>query len=787
MLAVLTGGALLAGVITVPATPASAATPSPSPSPSLSPSPSAKVAAEPLAAPAITVNGETCGDEPAWHTGTGDRLAARWAATFDSGTTETAVLYTIVGPDGEDVSSFAAPVDDGVGTTDRSLYLNHDTVYRVEVRVRTGDTWAPEPVASCRFGVRQPPVVSTVVPVLAAQAVYVHDEARGGVGVAGKYLVAATRQGKAVAYEYAVSGTTSRPATWESIPVADGEPAVLPVVPAASGRQYLHLRGIDQYGVRGPSRTSSFLVGTPATTKPAPPAVTVRELEDGTPDDGHVPLEVALTSDLGTTPMGVVIFRHASREIGRAVFDEQSETVQVDQSGLGTGFQDVNAEYRQFTGALRMVTTVRVCVNDCAFTGGKAAITALGDARLDPNLVVEVSGFSPEPTSYRYEWLRDGKVVSAGGSDEDRHYLSLPPDEGRTLTARVTAYGPRMAPKTVTASVKIGDRPDADVCYGGKYIGSRWLNNYTYCSTTATSAGEAGSGRSIEMLVAEPWPGPGYTYSRVGESDDPNVAYWFDMEGYVQGRGWEGLKRKGDVYHVGSVGQNRRLEAFRIDDGGALAPYYDVWYRAYVPKHGWLGWAKNGENAGTTGFGHRIEAVQMRILPKGTRRSASGTGNAPFYDKGTQFQVTVQPYMRPSGWRPLVHGGSTAGLTSTTQRLNAVRVGVDGRYSGGVQVAAKVERDGWRSFVRDTKVAGTYHGTNRTSAYKMRLTGEMAKRYDIYYRVHVSGVGWLGWAKNGGGAGTESYRYRNTAVQVVLVKKGERPLMSGYGRAAYRR
>jgi len=87
--------------------------------------------------------------------------------------------------------------------------------------------------------------------------------------------------------------------------------------------------------------------------------------------------------------------------------------------------------------------------------------------------------------------------------------------------------------------------------------------------------------------------------------------------------------------------------------------------------------------------------------------------------------------------------------------------------------------------VGNDRFAGTYRA-NRTSAYKMRLTGEMAENYDTYYRVHVAGTGWLGWAKNGAAAGTRSYGYRNTAVQVVLVKKGERPLMSAYGRAAYK-
>jgi uncharacterized protein YjdB len=323
--------------------------------------------------------------------------------------------------------------------------------------------------------------------------------------------------------------------------------------------------------------------------------------------------------------------------------------------------------------------------------------------------------------------------------------------------------------------------------YGASGVGGRWESNYCYCATKDGDVlGRPGSGQAFQALVARPTSKSYPTrLAPPADGEAGDAALWFEMEGYVQGRGWEGLKYKQSAFYVGSVGENRRLEAFRIKPAGPHAAYYDVWYRAYVSKFGWLGWAKNGESAGTTGFGYRIESVQIQVLPRGTRHVAAHTGNAPYYDKGTQNQVTVRPYLQPTGWRPAVHGGTTAGFTRTAQRLNAVRVDVDGRYSGSVQVAAKVQGDGWRPYVSNNQVAGTYR-TNRTSAYRMRLTGEMANRYDIYYRVHVAGTGWLGWAKNGAAAGTRSYGYRNTAVQVVLVKKGERPLMSAYGRAAYK-
>ena len=57
-------------------------------------------------------------------------------------------------------------------------------------------------------------------------------------------------------------------------------------------------------------------------------------------------------------------------------------------------------------------------------------------------------------------------------------------------------------------------------------------------------------------------------------------------------------------------------------------------------------------------------------------------------------------------------------------------------------------------------------------AVKIRLTGEAAKGYDIYYQVHVQNIGWLDWAKNGEPAGSEGYGYQMEAIRIKLVEKG---------------
>ena len=69
-------------------------------------------------------------------------------------------------------------------------------------------------------------------------------------------------------------------------------------------------------------------------------------------------------------------------------------------------------------------------------------------------------------------------------------------------------------------------------------------------------------------------------------------------------------------------------------------------------------------------------------------------------------------------------------------------------------------------------LSGTLGESKRLEAIEIRLTGEMAKKYDVYYRVHAQTFGWLGWTKNGASAGTAGYSKRLEAIEIVLVPKG---------------
>ncbi|MCL2807723.1 MAG: putative Ig domain-containing protein [Coriobacteriia bacterium] len=66
----------------------------------------------------------------------------------------------------------------------------------------------------------------------------------------------------------------------------------------------------------------------------------------------------------------------------------------------------------------------------------------------------------------------------------------------------------------------------------------------------------------------------------------------------------------------GTSGKALRLEAITIELTGDLKKHYDIYYRVHAQKVGWMGWARNGEQAGTAGHAYRLEGIQIVLVPK---------------------------------------------------------------------------------------------------------------------------------------------------------------------------
>ena len=82
---------------------------------------------------------------------------------------------------------------------------------------------------------------------------------------------------------------------------------------------------------------------------------------------------------------------------------------------------------------------------------------------------------------------------------------------------------------------------------------------------------------------------------------------------------------------AGTTGQAKAMEAVQIRLTGELADRYDVWYRVHSAEFGWLGWAKDGESAGSQGYGRAAQAVQVELVEKGG--SAPGSTDGAFHEK----------------------------------------------------------------------------------------------------------------------------------------------------------
>ena len=202
---------------------------------------------------------------------------------------------------------------------------------------------------------------------------------------------------------------------------------------------------------------------------------------------------------------------------------------------------------------------------------------------------------------------------------------------------------------------------------------------------------------------------------------------------------------------------------------GDIANYYDVYYRVHAQSFGWLGWAKNGESAGTEGLSKRLEAIEIVLVEKGGE--APGSTDKPFL---THPSVVYSTHVQSYGWLDYVADGTMSGTIGQEKRLEAIKINLqDAPYSGDIKYSTHVQSYGWLDDVSNNEVSGTIGQSKRVEAIKIDLNGEIANYFDIYYRVHAQSFGWLGWAKNGESAGTEGLSKRMEAIEIVLVEKGK--------------
>ena len=149
----------------------------------------------------------------------------------------------------------------------------------------------------------------------------------------------------------------------------------------------------------------------------------------------------------------------------------------------------------------------------------------------------------------------------------------------------------------------------------------------------------------------------------------------------------------------------------------------------------------------------------------------------------SKIHIQYEAHVSNIGWMSSKRDGSTAGTTGQSKSVEDLKVSIlNPVEDGSVQINANVSGIGWQGWdTPSTSEGGTTGQGRAVEAVRLRLTGSLAKGYDVYYRVHASNIGWMAWAKDGGEAGTTGMSCSLEAVQIKLIKKGaSHPDTSGY-------
>lgn len=130
--------------------------------------------------------------------------------------------------------------------------------------------------------------------------------------------------------------------------------------------------------------------------------------------------------------------------------------------------------------------------------------------------------------------------------------------------------------------------------------------------------------------------------------------------------------------------------------------------------------------------------------------------------------------------------GKLMGKKVTTSPVTAIRIyNKCKNISGSVKYRVYQAGKGWSAWKTNGKSAGTGKASTAVQGMQVKLTGDLAKKYNLYYRTYLVGRGWTGWGTNGAVVGAPKLA-KVKAYQVKLVKKSDKKTNKTYNTKANR-
>ena len=170
----------------------------------------------------------------------------------------------------------------------------------------------------------------------------------------------------------------------------------------------------------------------------------------------------------------------------------------------------------------------------------------------------------------------------------------------------------KLVKKGGEAPGKVGDSFRAPLISCQAHVQNIGWQPYVY---NGSVAGTTGRGLNLEALNV-----------RLGSEAGSGAV---QVKAHVSNIGWQNWTSK----TAGTTGRNLAIEALQIKLTGDVSNKYDIYYRVHSADFGWFGWAKNGESAGSQGYGKGAQAVQVVLVEKGDK--APGSTENPFKAKAS--------------------------------------------------------------------------------------------------------------------------------------------------------
>lgn len=313
---------------------------------------------------------------------------------------------------------------------------------------------------------------------------------------------------------------------------------------------------------------------------------------------------------------------------------------------------------------------------------------------------------------YSYRLLENGFITNRGDLDK----FNGKTDElarGILSAFGISALAPVASADQIDGVIKSGGvfQNKKDVFGSASYQVHARDIGWCNWQSDGKMAGSTGQNRRIEAFRLNP----------VGETD---------VTVHIKDIGNREYKNITKDTILGTTGQNKRIESIKIT--GKDTCYL---YRVQQKNIGWSDWMSNGEWAGTQGKGLQIEAIEIK-----------------------KAMFTVNPHVQNRGWLGDRAAETVIGITGHNLRLEAFKINPGDKRIG---VKAHIEGIGWKDYGVVTKdtVIGTVGQNKRIEC--------LCFNGDFQYRVHVQNSAWTDWTKADGVStlGTVGQALRIEAIQ----------------------